>query len=128
MKLSTKSYYGLRAIICLAKEKKSCSVKTISSKERIPEKYLEKIFQELKSAGFLVSYKGAGGGYFLSRPAERIKAKEIVMVLEKDQALTRCQGFCPMAGKCSAKTFWQEMEQSFEASMGSTTLADLTKQ
>jgi len=125
MRLSTRSYYGLRAIICLAKENKSCSVKTISSKERIPEKYLEKIFQELKSAGFLVSHKGAGGGYFLSRPAAKIKAKEIVMVLEKDQALTRCQESCPMASKCSAKTFWQEMEQSFESSFGSTTLANL---
>jgi len=125
MKLSNKTYYGLRAITRLAKENKSCSVKTISSKERIPEKYLEKIFQELKSAGFLISRKGTGGGYFLSRPAAKIKAKEIVMVLEKDQALTRCQGFCPMAGECSAKTFWQEMEQSFESSFGSTTLADL---
>ncbi len=41
MKLSTKTYYGLRAMIRLAKEKKSCSVKEISVKEKIPEKYLE---------------------------------------------------------------------------------------
>ena len=128
MKLSTKTYYGLRAMIRLTKEEKLCSVKEISVKERIPEKYLEKIFQELRNDGFLVSQKGAGGGYLLARPAAKIKAGDIIMALEKEAFLTKCQASCPMARQCSAKTFWREMEQSFEASMGSTTLADLTKQ
>ncbi|MDP2930278.1 MAG: Rrf2 family transcriptional regulator, partial [bacterium] len=63
MKLSTKTYYGLRALIRLAKEKKPCSVKEVSRKEKIPEKYLEKIFQELRNDDFLVSTKGKTGGY-----------------------------------------------------------------
>lgn len=126
MKLSTKTYYGLRAMIRLAKEKKPCSVKEISAKEKIPEKYLEKIFQELRADGFLVSQKGAGGGYSLANPASKIKAGDIVMALEKKAFLTKCQASCPMAGQCSAKTFWQEMQASFESSFGSTTLADLT--
>lgn len=127
MKLSTKTYYGLRALIRLAKEKKPCSVKEISVKEKIPEKYLEKIFQELRIAGFLASHKGAGGGYSLNRPASRIRAGDVVMALEKEELLTRCQTSCPLAGSCSAKTFWQEMQTSFESSFGSTTLEDLTK-
>lgn len=114
-------------MIRLAKEKKPCSVKEISSKEKIPEKYLEKIFQELRADGFLASQKGAGGGYSLAKPASKIKAGDIVMALEKDQALTHCQSTCPMAGRCSAKIFWQEMQASFESSFGSTTLADLIK-
>ena len=125
MKLSTKTYYGLRALIRLAKEKKPCSVKEISSKEKIPEKYLEKIFQELRADGFLVSQKGAGGGYFLARPTSKIKAGDVVMALEKEAFMTRCQTSCPMAGQCSAKTFWQEIQASFESSFGSTTLANL---
>jgi Rrf2 family protein len=127
MHLSTKSYYGLKAIIALAKKNKFCSVREISSKEHLPEKYLEKIFQELKSNGFLVSQKGAGGGYALARPPQKIGTGKVIMALEKEEALTRCQTSCPMAGHCSAKTFWQEMEQSFRSSMGSTTLADLIK-
>ncbi len=127
MKLSTKTYYGLRAMIRLTKEKRPCSVKELSSLEKIPEKYLEKIFQELRADGFLVSQKGAGGGYSLAKPASKVKAGDIVMALEKDQVLTHCQATCPMAGRCSAKTFWQEMQASFESSFGSTTLEDLIK-
>jgi len=112
-------------MIRLAKEKKPCSVKEISSKEKIPEKYLEKIFQELRADGFLVSQKGAGGGYFLARPTSKIKAGDVVMALEKEAFMTRCQTSCPMAGQCSAKTFWQEIQASFESSFGSTTLANL---
>ncbi len=127
MKLSTKTYYGLRALIRLAKKKKSCSVKEVSRKEKIPEKYLEKIFQELRIAGFLVSHKGAGGGYSLAKIASKIKAGAIVMALEKEAAMTKCRSSCPMAGKCSAQTFWQEMQTSFESSFGTTSLADLAK-
>lgn len=127
MKLSQKTYYGLRALIRLAKEKKACSVKEISEKEKIPDKYLEKIFQELRNDGFLVSSKGKTGGYALSRPATKVKAGDIIIALEKDALLTKCQSSCPMAGKCSAEKFWQEMQSSFESSFGSTTLKDLTK-
>lgn len=115
-------------MIRLAKEKRSCSVKEISAKEKIPGKYLEKIFQELRADGFLISHKGSCGGYSLARLATEIKAGDIVIALEKEAFLTKCQASCPMARQCSAKTFWREMEQSFEASMGSTTLADLIKQ
>lgn len=125
MKLSTKTYYGLRAMIRLAKERKPCSVKEISVKEKIPEKYLEKIFQELRADGFLASQKGAGGGYSLVQPASKIKAGDIIMALEKEAFLTKCQSSCPLAGQCSAKTFWQEIQTSFESSFGSTTLASL---
>lgn len=125
MKLSTKTYYGLRAIIRLAGEKKPCSVKEISVKENIPGKYLEKIFQELRADGFLLSRKGSGGGYALARSPAKIKAGDIIMALEKEAFLTKCQASCPMAGQCSAKTFWREMQTSFESSFGSTTLANL---
>jgi len=128
MKLSTKSYYGLRAMTRLAEEAKPCSVKEISSKEKLPEKYLEKICQELRSAGFLSAQKGASGGYELARSPRQIKAKDIIMTLEEEEALTRCQSACPFSTSCSSQTFWQEMEKSFAAAMGSTTLADLIKQ
>jgi len=125
VKLSTKTYYGLRAIICLAEEEKPCSVREISAKEKIPRKYLEKIFQELRSDGFLISHKGSSGGYSLARPSTKIKAGDIIMALEKEAFLTKCQTSCPMAGQCTAKTFWKEMQQSFESSFRKTTLANL---
>ncbi len=127
MKLSTKTYYGLRALVRIAKENKNCSVKEISEKEKIPQKFLEKIFQELRNDGFLISSKGKTGGYSLAKSAGKIKAGDIIMALEKEAALTRCQSSCPMAGQCGAKTFWQEMQACFESSFGFTTLKDLIK-
>jgi Rrf2 family protein len=127
MKISAKSYYGLKAMIGLAKEKGFCSARTISQKYELPYDYLEKIFQELRLAGFLVTQKGTRGGYGLARPAKKIKARDIVMALEKEEPITRCQCGCPMVGKCSAGSFWRETAASFVSAMGSTTLLDLTK-
>jgi len=127
MKISAKAYYGLRAMIGLAKERDFCSARTISQKQGLPYEYLEKIFQELRLAGFLITQKGARGGYSLARPAKKIKARDVVMALEKEEPITRCQCGCPLVGNCSAGSFWQETASSFVAAMGSTTLLDLTK-
>ena len=58
MRFSTKSQYGLRALVLLAKNQKVLSLKEISQKEGIPFDYLEKIFSKLKKAKIVGAKKG----------------------------------------------------------------------
>ena len=60
--LSMKAKYGLRALASLAKEygKGPLLISDISSRERIPKKFLEIILLDLKKKGFLQSKKGKG--------------------------------------------------------------------
>lgn len=84
MIFSTRSTYGLRAIINLAKQEKSgnVSLAVIAKQEKISLKYLERLFAILKKAGLIKAVKGAAGGYFLAKSSGEINVYDIVKALE----------------------------------------------
>ena len=84
MKLSTRTQYGLRLLCQLAIEYPRGAVQMgeIGQREGISEKYLGQIMLILKSAGLVSSVRGAQGGYYLSRPPDRIGLLEVFEILE----------------------------------------------
>ena len=135
MKISTKSQYGLRALVCLAKfPDKVCPLKAISEAEGISFDYLEKIFAKLGKAGLLKSKRGVGGGYFLAKKPKEIKIGEIITALEGSTAPVKClldhrkkKYRCPKEKKCQTKKLWKKIQDSLNFTLNSITLADLIK-
>jgi len=128
MKFSTKSQYGLRGIVYLACNKRIVPLREISEKENISFDYLEKIFSKLEKADLIKAKRGAGGGYFLAKPAKKIKVGEIIRLLEDKAPTVQCiSETCPREGKCLAKNFWQKIYGLLNESLDSMTLADLIK-
>jgi len=131
LRISTKSQYGLRAMVYLAcSPDKISPLKLISKKERIPFDYLEKIILELEKAGLIKSKKGSRGGYFLTKNPKKIKVYQIIRTLEKEKNLVKCLSKnyrCPLVKKCLTKDFWQKIQRSLEKTLNSITLADLVK-
>ena len=84
MKISTKGRYGLRALIDLAIniDSENVSIKTISERQNISERYLEQIFSLLRKGGIIVGRKGAQGGYTLGKNPSELTISEILKVLE----------------------------------------------
>jgi Rrf2 family transcriptional regulator, iron-sulfur cluster assembly transcription factor len=88
VKFSKFQEYGLRSMILLAVRSKletpqaRMQAKEISQVEEISPKYLEQILMKLTKAGLLSSKVGAGGGYFLSRPANQISLGQIIRALD----------------------------------------------
>jgi len=134
MKISTKTKYGLRAIIYLAgnsKKGRFCSIKQIAESEDISPDYLEKIISKLEKAGILKAQKGAKGGYSLARPAKKIKLGEVVSVLEGKNYFVQCLGgidsTCSKCGGCLAQNFWQKFQEKLDKFLDSVTLDNLIK-
>jgi len=131
LRISTKSQYGLRATVYLAKYKeKICPLKEISQKEGISFDYLEKIISKLEKAGLIKAKKGPQGGYFLARSPEKIKIGEIIRPLEGEKGLVKCMAGsyrCPMEKKCLSKKFWGKIQNVLNSVLDSITLADLIK-
>ncbi len=86
MKISTKGRYGIKALIDLVmnSENESVTLKTISKRQNISERYLEQIFSALRKSGIIIGRKGAQGGYTL---AKEITISEILRVLEGESLL-----------------------------------------
>ncbi|MDO8435877.1 MAG: Rrf2 family transcriptional regulator [bacterium] len=133
LKISTKSQYGLRALVYLAISKEKInSLRTISKKEGISFDYLEKILSRLEKTGLVKARKGVLGGYFLAKHPKKIKISEILKVLEGDTFLVKCIGadkkfHCIRARKCLAKNLWRKIQDSINSTLNSITLADLIK-
>ena len=89
MKISTKGRYGLRALIDLVinSENESVTLKAISERQEISERYLEQIFSLLRKASIIIGRKGAHGGYTLAKSTQEITIGEILRALEGESFL-----------------------------------------
>ncbi|MFV0440180.1 MAG: RrF2 family transcriptional regulator [Lachnospirales bacterium] len=92
MKVSTRSRYGLKALleIATAEENKCVSLQAISDKSGISVNYLEQIIATLKKAGIVKSIRGAKGGYVIGKKLEDISLGEVIRVLEGDLMPVSC--------------------------------------
>ena len=89
MKISTKGRYGLRSLIDLVinSENESVTLKAISERQEISERYLEQIFSLLRKASIIIGRKGAQGGYTLAKSTQEITIGEILRALEGESFL-----------------------------------------
>jgi len=130
MKLSTRTRYGMRAIIELAQheEKRPLQLKVIAERQDISVKYLEQLMSLLRSAGFVRSVRGSKGGYILARPADQITLNEVFRCLEGAVTTAECtedQAYCGRSADCAAREVWKRVETAIQGVLGSIRLSDL---
>ncbi len=84
MKLASKTRYGLRALVALARLPwgRAVQVRQLAEQEGIPARFLEQVFQDLRRAGLVTGRRGPGGGFRLNRPADAITMADVVLALE----------------------------------------------
>jgi len=130
MKLSTRTRYGSRAMVELARAYPGSivSVKVMSRNQRLSAKYLEGIMVPLKAAGLVKAVRGPQGGYALTRSPSAIRLGDIFRVLEGSPAPVRCvdrANSCPMHARCPTRTTWVQLKRAIERVLDGTTLQNL---
>jgi Rrf2 family protein len=86
MKISKRGEYALRALIDLGIASElgwpMLQMTELASKEKLPIKFLEQIFTQLKTGGYVESRRGKFGGYSLAQPMNRIKFGEVIRMID----------------------------------------------
>jgi Rrf2 family cysteine metabolism transcriptional repressor len=84
MKLSTRGRYGVMMMFEFAANHGNgpLQLREIGKRQGISEKYLSNLIIPLKGAGLVVSFRGARGGYSLSRSPKEITLFEIIQIME----------------------------------------------
>ncbi len=84
MRVSTRSDYGLRALIELAGNygRGPLQSSEIALRRHIPEQYLDQLLTILRKAGFIRSVRGPSGGHELLRDPGQISVFEVIQALE----------------------------------------------
>ena len=130
MKLSTKSRYGTRILIELAKHEKEepLQVSKISEYQKIPLKYLEQLIRVLRMAGFVKSVRGPKGGHKIAVDPSKINLGQIVRLFEEQTDLVECVSSpekCEMSSDCLVRCAWQEATSALYDKLNTITIADL---
>jgi Rrf2 family transcriptional regulator, cysteine metabolism repressor len=88
VKFSTRTLYGLKAILVLAGRygEGLLSVSSIAKKENISVHYLEQILNSLKKKGLVKSVRGPQGGYALAQKPSEITLFALYTALETRKA------------------------------------------
>lgn len=130
MMLTTKGRYAVMAMIEVASAETNSPLKlaNISTKQDIPQNYLEQIFHKLKKAGLVKAVKGPGGGYMLNANKEDITIINIIDAVEENIKMTRCSvnKNCIKDGiKCKTHNLWKGLSQQIRGYFTSISVADV---
>jgi Rrf2 family protein len=130
--------YALHSLLILATQSTPVSISDLAGYQKIPERFLAKLFTRLKKAKLVKGTEGISGGFILARPAAAIDVMEVLKAVDPGRHLFTCAEirqncalFGPkppewaVSGPCRIHAFMEEAESSLQAFLASKTLADL---
>ncbi len=132
MKISTRGRYGLRAILDIAAHSnEGCvSLKSIASRHKLSENYLEQLMSSLKKADLVKSIRGPQGGYIINVDPRSVTVLDVLRVLEGDTLSSICVGDTSVTcgtscDDCITRPVWERLYESLNDVLNSITLSEL---
>jgi Rrf2 family protein len=136
MQLLAQEEYGLRCLLQVARHAGPApiTIPEIAANEGLSPEYAAKLMRALRQAELVVSTRGAGGGYRLSRPAAEITAWQVVQVLggslfprEFCDSHPGQRHDCVHTTGCSIRGLWSAVEGAVRGVLERVTLAELAR-
>jgi FeS assembly SUF system regulator len=109
MRLTSLSDYAVVLLAAAARQPVCArlSATTLAEETGIPLPTAQKLTGRLAAAGLLVTSRGAGGGFRLARPTDRISLADIVEAVEGPIAMATCiddtRHDCALEGACAVR-------------------------
>jgi Rrf2 family protein len=133
--LVKKTRYAILALVRLAENhgKGPRQSAEIATTEKIPQRFLEIILNDLKKAGYLGSKSGKDGGFFLIKDPSEIDLQQIVDHFEGSTSWVPCISeksyqpceFAKNEADCRLRMVYSEIRENTREILGRTTLHDL---
>jgi Rrf2 family iron-sulfur cluster assembly transcriptional regulator len=108
-------------------EKKPVTLTDIAKRQDISLSYLEQLFARLRRYGMVEGVRGPGGGYQLSRKADRISIAQIIAAVDETIDSTRCGGKanCQREQPCLTHDLWMGLSDQIRQYLDSISLHDV---
>lgn len=132
MKISTRTEYGIRVLVTLARRhgEGPVSLAGVAKTEKLPHAYIEQLVRDLRRAGLVVATRGQAGGYELAREPQAILLSDVVRVLEGPLLEMPCAGVdtleaCDRPQPCSVHEVFQRVYEALTDTLTGATLDDV---
>jgi FeS assembly SUF system regulator len=132
IRITKQTDYGIVLTSHMAGEAERMFTATeLADETQLPVPMVSKILKHLARHGVLTSYRGANGGYALSRPPAEIAISEVITALEGPIAITECiddgPGDCNHEPVCPMRGNWQVINRAVRRALAGITLADMAR-
>lgn len=131
MQLSLHTDYALRILMALAASDEQLSVDWIARHYGISRNHLAKVAQGLQAEGYVVTFRGRGGGMRLARDAKDINVGDVVRRFESLDGFISCMpggSGCAIDGACGLKGALGGAIAAFLSHLDRFSLAAITRQ
>lgn len=91
MFLNCETDYAIRIVACLAQNGEKLDAGKISELTGVTQRYCLKILHKLTRGGIVKSFKGAKGGYVLTKEPEEITLYDVISLISGPVSFSRCQ-------------------------------------
>lgn len=124
--------YAIRALTYMAASPPGTRLlaRNVAAHERVPGPFLGKIFQTLVRANILVSNKGPGGGFSITRDPKSITLFDIYNAIDGTTYLDGCAvglARCSDETPCPLHERWKPVRERIRTYLQTTTLADMAE-
>ena len=90
MHINLESDYAVRIVQYLAQSNERRDAQSIADSTCVSLRFTLKIMRKLVAADIVQSFKGAHGGYTLSRPASSITLRQVIEAVDGPYRFSRC--------------------------------------
>ncbi|CAM2767347.1 Rrf2 family transcriptional regulator [Legionella worsleiensis] len=129
MQLTQFTDYSLRALIYIALQKESCTIKDITKAYDISNNHMIKIIHNLSKLGLIKTIRGKNGGILMAAQPEAVNLGQLIAKLEPHFDLVPCfnkeKANCCIAPVCKLKGILHEAQAAFMDILERYTLADM---
>ncbi|MBF0370084.1 MAG: Rrf2 family transcriptional regulator [Magnetococcales bacterium] len=132
LKFSKKLLYAIEAVVDIAYNSggEPVQFREVTSRQGVPQRYLEQVMQRLVKAGILKGIRGPRGGYLLGRERSKISVGDIARVVmevgeEGESGLPDDMATGPI-GKRVIRPLWAEFQSQILVMMDGVSVEELT--
>ena len=120
--------YAILVMVELARDGEILSAHALAERVHVEVPTASKVLKLLSGSGLLESYRGASGGYRVSRAATDISVAEVIAAIEGPIAMTECsveEGLCSQEESCELRSNWQRISLAVAQALRDVSLAEM---
>jgi FeS assembly SUF system regulator len=129
LRISKLTDYAILVMAELSREGEMLSAHALSDRVHVELPTASKVLKLLARAGLVESYRGANGGYRVSRAAAEISVAEVIAAIEGPIAMTECsveEGLCSQEDNCELRGNWQRISLAVARALQDVSLAEMS--
>jgi FeS assembly SUF system regulator len=129
LRISKLTDYAILMMVEMTRDGEMLSAHALAERIHVETPTASKVLKLLAGNGLLESYRGASGGYRISREATDISVAEVIAAIEGPIAMTECsveEGLCSQEDNCELRSNWQRISLAVAQALRDVSLAEMS--